>query len=132
VYRPTLAAAALFVVPITAAASAEPSASASAPSRTPPAGSAIRLAIAGGGRVALFVFFLASSRIVYWRTQKGEFAVMRGKGTYIEVLQRSRSKSSPLEKNRSKLANPVELSWGLVGVSTGVASFDGDLLIGIF
>jgi len=26
----------------------------------------------------------------------------------------------------------VELSWGLAGVSTGVASFDGDLLIGIF
>jgi len=31
---------------------------------------------------------------------------------YGEVLQRSRSKSSPLEKTRSKLANPVELSWG--------------------
>jgi len=29
-----------------------------------------------------------------------------------EVLQRFRSKSSPLEKPRSKLANPVKLSWG--------------------
>jgi len=49
-----------------------------------------------------------------------------------EVFERSRSKSSPLEKPRSKLSKPVELSWGLAGVSTGVASFDGDLLIGIF
>jgi len=49
-----------------------------------------------------------------------------------EVFERPRSKSSPLEKPRSKLANPVELSWGLAGVSTGVASFNGDLLIGIF
>jgi len=47
------------------------------------------------------------------------------------VFERSLSKSSPLEKTRSKLANPVELSWGLAGVSTGVASFDGDLRIGI-
>jgi len=51
----------------------------------------------------------------------------------IEGLQRSRSKSSPLEKTRSKLANPVELRWclGFRPVSTGVASFDRDLLIGI-
>jgi len=50
----------------------------------------------------------------------------------FEVFERSRSKSSPLEKTRSKLADPVELSWGLAGGSTGVASFDGDLLIAIF
>ena len=49
----------------------------------------------------------------------------------IEGFERSRSKSSPLEKSRSKLANPVELSWGSAGVSTGVARFDGDLLINI-
>ena len=49
-----------------------------------------------------------------------------------EVFEPSRSKSLPLEKTRSKLANPVELSWGLAAVLTGVASFDGDLLIGIF
>jgi len=30
----------------------------------------------------------------------------------VEVFERSRSKSSPLEKTRSTLANPVELSWG--------------------
>jgi len=47
-----------------------------------------------------------------------------------EGFERSRSKSSPLEKTRSKLANPVELSWGLAGVSTGVASSNGDSLIG--
>ena len=47
----------------------------------------------------------------------------------IEVFFRSRSKSSPLEKTRTQLANPVELSWGLAEVSTGVASFDGGLLI---
>ena len=47
-------------------------------------------------------------------------------------FERSQSKSSPLEKIRSKLANSVELSWGLAGVTTRVASFDGDLLIGIF
>jgi len=47
-------------------------------------------------------------------------------------FERSQSKKTPLEKPRSKLANPVELSWGLAGVSTGVASVDGDLLIGIF
>jgi len=35
----------------------------------------------------------------------------------------------PLEKPQSKLANPVELSWGLAGGSTGVVSFNGDLLI---
>jgi len=29
---------------------------------------------------------------------------------YVEVFERSRSKSSPLEKPRSKLANPVELT----------------------
>jgi len=51
---------------------------------------------------------------------------------YIEVFERSRSKSSPLEKPRSKLANPVELSWGLAGGSTRVANFDRDLRIGIF
>jgi len=49
----------------------------------------------------------------------------------IEVFERSRSNSSPLEKTRSILANPVELSWGLAGISTGVARFDRDLLIGI-
>jgi len=50
----------------------------------------------------------------------------------LEVFERSKSKISPLEKTLSKLANPVELSWGLAGVSTGVASFDWDLRIGIF
>jgi len=29
---------------------------------------------------------------------------------FLEVFERSRSKSSPLEKTRSKLANPVELT----------------------
>ena len=32
--------------------------------------------------------------------------------SFFEVFERSRSKSLPLEKTRSKLANPVELSWG--------------------
>ena len=50
----------------------------------------------------------------------------------VEVFERSRFKSSPLEKTRSTRANPVELSWGSAGVSTGVASFDGDFLIGMF
>jgi len=48
------------------------------------------------------------------------------------IFERSRSNSSPLEKTRSKLANPVELSWDLAGVSTGVASFNRNLLIGFF
>ena len=41
-------------------------------------------------------------------------AAGRGPAHYIyrEIFERSRSKSSPLEKIRSKLANPVELSWG--------------------
>ena len=46
----------------------------------------------------------------------------------IEGFERSRSKSSPLEKTRSRLANLVELSWGF----DRIASFDRDLLIGIF
>jgi len=33
-------------------------------------------------------------------------------GYIKEVFERSRSKSWPLEKTRSKVANPVELSWG--------------------
>ena len=37
-----------------------------------------------------------------------------------KVLQRSRSKSSPLEKSRSKLANRVELSWGLYRFRPGL------------
>jgi len=37
-----------------------------------------------------------------------------------------------LRKPGQKLANPVELSWVLAGVSTGVVSFDGDFLLGIF
>jgi len=52
-----------------------------------------------------------------------------------EVFERSRSKSSPLEQTRSKLANPVELTGfdqGLAAISTGVAIFNRDLLIGIF
>ena len=49
-----------------------------------------------------------------------------------EILQQSRSKSSPLVNTRSKLANPVKLSWGVRPVSTGVASFDRDLLIVFF
>ena len=53
-------------------------------------------------------------------------------GFLVEVSQRSRSKSSPLEKTRSKLANPVELNWAFLPVSTGVASFDRVLLIGVF
>ena len=53
----------------------------------------------------------------------------------VDIFERSRSKSSPLEKARSKLANPVELTGfdrGKLGVSTVVASFNEDLLIGIF
>jgi len=53
----------------------------------------------------------------------------------IEVFERSRSKRSPLDRTRSKLANPVELPGFepvIAGASTGVASFNGDLLIGIF
>ena len=52
----------------------------------------------------------------------------------FEVFERSQSKSSPLEKTRSKLANPVELNRFrpvIDGVLTGVASFNGDFLIGI-
>jgi len=51
-----------------------------------------------------------------------------------EVFERSRSKSSPLEQTRSKLANPVELTGfrpGLAAISTGFARFNRDLLIGI-
>ena len=46
-----------------------------------------------------------------------------------EVFERSRSKSSPLDETRSKLAKTRS---SLAGISTRVASFDGDLLIGNF
>ena len=46
-------------------------------------------------------------------------------GLKVEAFEPSRSKSSPLEKTRSKLAKS-----SLTGGSTGVASFDRDLLIG--
>ena len=43
----------------------------------------------------------------------------------IEVLQRSRSKRSPLGKTRSKLANPVELSWGFDRFRPGLLVLTG-------
>ena len=49
-----------------------------------------------------------------------------------DVFEQTRSKSSQLEKTQSKLANPIEFSWGLAGGSTGIASFNGDLLIVFF
>jgi len=43
----------------------------------------------------------------------------------VEALERSRSKSSPLAKTRSKLANPVELSWGFDRFRLGLLVLTG-------
>ena len=48
-----------------------------------------------------------------------------GAPIYKDVLQRSRSKISPLEKPRSKLANPVELSWGFDRFRPGLLVLTG-------
>jgi len=47
---------------------------------------------------------------------------------FFEVFERSRSKSSPLEKLRSKLANPVELTGfdrGCLGFQPGLPVLTG-------
>jgi len=62
-----------------------------------------------------------------WRAE-ARVCSSRANPFFVEGFERSPPRSSPLEKTRSKLANPVELAV----VFTGVASFDGDLRIGIF